>query len=503
MFRFHRWAWLCGALLLTLAASGAWAASKMFVFYEVQEVGKPDVDIYLRQVDSTGKLGWGNQENALPFATADDTETSPVACADGQGGGIVVYCYKFNSGKNKGDMDVVAQRVNAAGKTMWNEGKGPVAVGSSDSAESNPVIISDGQGGAFVAWEWTSAKKDTDLLVQHIGADGKLLWNNGDPVAVGASDSPEHGPVIVPDGAGGIIVLFDWTGENDDTDVMAQRVGADGKVLWNEGKQATDVCATDHSERHIAACPDGNGGAIAVFEVEYLTGDHKGDIDLVAQRIGGDGVLTWGKPDEPADVATSDGLDCNPYVLADGKGGAWVAFEYEPRKGDNAGDRDIAAQHIGPDGKSTLEEGKAIYVGSSKHLETGVGGVALQDGGAVLVFELKFVEGENKGDVDLAAQRLDAAGKLLWEKGEKSVLIASSKWLERGARVLEDEDGAIVVAYTGTGVEEKWKGDQDVEILRVSGEGKLMWNDGKESVHVADDKTLERNPAVVVVSAGQ
>jgi len=39
----------------------------------------------------------------------------------------------------------------------------------------------------------------------------------------------------------------------------------------------------------------------------------------------------------------------------------------------------------------------------------------------------------------------------------------------------------------------------DLEAMRISAEGKMMWNEGEEALGIAAGKDLERNPCAVVV----
>ena len=299
--------WLATAL--SMVVSGA-VSGDVIIAYEAALRDNPaDVDVVARLLKSDGTLGWAGAEAApTTIGASDDVETSPVVIADGMGGAFVIYEYEFAEGEHQGDMDIAAQLVSSYGACVWGEGERPIPVASSAGRESRPVAVPDGAGGFIVAYEWADADGDVDVLAQRVNADGELLWYRDEtPAIAGASPSPERNPVVVPDGAGGALVLFEWEGEAG-TDIMAQHIGADGTALWNGGEQALDVCASPQSERAVVAATDGEGGAIAAFELEFTEGEFKGDVDVMAQRITGDGVLSWNGGGEPVAVGSGKGI---------------------------------------------------------------------------------------------------------------------------------------------------------------------------------------------------
>jgi hypothetical protein len=498
-----------GLVVLVLAGglglARAQQAGDVVAFFEVAPAGggeKGDMDISMQRVMPDGKLLWGEGGNALAMADSHDTETSPAACDDGAGGVIVAYMYQFAAGDNAGDVDIVAQRVDPNGKLVWNDGKSPQPVASSKSKESHPVAVSDGRGGAIIVNEWTGANGDTDILAQRIDGNGKLLWGEGKtPVVVAASDSVERAPAVVSDGHGGVIVFFEWDDGKGDVDIMAQHLSADGEVLWNAGKRASDVAAGNAIERHVVAVPDGQGGAIAVFEYEPREGEDKGDVDIHAQRVSGDGVLLWNGGEKSAALSTAKGMERDPTAVPDGAGGVIAAFEVEPLEGKFAGDIDVLAQRLDSSGQWLWNEGKrSAVVSTGEALERAVRAIPGADGGAILVFEAEYRGGEHAGDMDILAQRLSPKGEMMWNNGERSAMVAASKWLERRPIPVSDGQGGAIVVYAAFGpAGGEFEGDVDLEAMRINGQGQMMWNEGKQAVDVAAGKGLERNPCVVVI----
>src|SRR3972149_8452640 len=96
-----------------------------------------------------------------------------------------------------------------------------------------PQMISDGNGGAIIAW-WDDR---TTVYAQRIDAYGNALWGtDGIPICtvqtgmgVGTAESPQK---IISDGAGGAIIV--WTdGRYGNADIFAQHVDPNGNILWD------------------------------------------------------------------------------------------------------------------------------------------------------------------------------------------------------------------------------------------------------------------------------
>ncbi|MCS7223195.1 MAG: hypothetical protein NZ959_01360 [Armatimonadetes bacterium] len=232
-----------------------------------------------------------------------------------------------------------------------------------------------------------------------------------------------------------------------DVDVSAQRVSSKGELVWGEERSRT-VASSKLLERRVAAVPDGAGGAIVVFEVEWTTGERAGDTDIFAQRMDSEGRLLWHKGERSVFVAFSELRERSPIVVPDGAGGAIVVFEVEwPRGTKHAGDIDIFAQRVSGDGKLVWGEEQSVPVASSPSIERAPTAVSDGDGGAIIFFELVAREGDRAGDVEIAAQRLSKDGKLLWLEGKRSVLTAFSSWGERAPVALPDGKGGAFVFF--------------------------------------------------------
>ncbi|MCK4300747.1 MAG: hypothetical protein KAX80_14495, partial [Planctomycetes bacterium] len=302
--------------------------------------------------------------------------------------------------------------------------------------------------------------------------------------------------------SGGAIVVFEveLTHEQHkgDVELGAQRIDASGRMLWNKGEMSSEVATSEWHERRPVAVADGSGGAIVVFEQHGPPGsEYEGDVDVAAQRISAEGELLWGEEESLALAEAEQLLERAPAVLPDGDGGAWVVFEGEARSGENAGDTELLAQRVTPSGQLVWPE-RPIVVAASEWSERAP--VVLSDGaaGVIVIFEEHArPAGEHAGDVDIGAQRLSPAGKRLWNDGERSAAVSSGQWLERRPCALPDGAGGAVVVFEAEVREGELAGDVDVFVQRIDASGAMVWNEGECSTMVAGSKWRETEPRAV------
>ncbi len=400
-----------------------------------------DSEIAAQRLDVNGKRMWESGDRSIYVASSKWAERKPVIVSDGQGGAIVVFERHARDGEYAGDMDIAAQRLSPSGALLWNDGESSANLASSEFLERNPVAIPDGSGGAIVVFEAEARTGehvgDTEIWAQRIDAQGKQVWNNGEKsVTVATSVWSERNPVVVSDGQGGVIIVFERYARNGehtgDVDIAAQRLSPSGQLMWEEGKSSVNIASTGDIERAPYAISDGLGGAIVVFETEPRTGEQAGDTEVAGQRIDASGKLKWEGESGYTLIGYSEWLEKRPVAASDGQGGAIVAFEQHSRSGEYAGDIDVGTQRVSPTGKLLWNEGdSSVSVSSSEGLERNIVVLADGSGGVLIAFEMESRSGEYTGDADIGAQIVSSTGKLQWNDGDRSLLVSYSKWSEK------------------------------------------------------------------------
>jgi len=200
-------------------------------------------------------------------------------CADGAGGALVTW----TEYRNFHDDDVYAQKVDASGNVAW--GAHGVPVCSAPTDQDDPVVISDGAGGAIVAWQDDPDDGPADVYVQRIGSSGNPQWAHNGVRACSAEGSHIMGcRSVVPDGFGGAIITWMDFRTAYDLDVYAQRINAWGNFLYYGG--GMEICTAPEHQVWPVMTTDGAGGAIiAWIDLRSGTGD------FYAQRLVNEGTV--------------------------------------------------------------------------------------------------------------------------------------------------------------------------------------------------------------------
>ena len=107
----------------------------------------------------------------VPICTASGKQEDPAIVSDGNGGAIIAWRDQRN---DKND-DIYAQRVDSAGTVCWPENGVPIDT-AADANRASPSMVSDGQGGAIIAWRVWSNHHGWDVYAQRVDAAGVKLW---------------------------------------------------------------------------------------------------------------------------------------------------------------------------------------------------------------------------------------------------------------------------------------------------------------------------------------
>jgi hypothetical protein len=287
----------------------------------------PHNDIAVLKVDSEGNLPWG--EDGVSLNTG---QCWPLAAASDNLGGIIVVGCNFEGGQGS----VCVQRVDSGGSALWQTGGVQACTGPAEGAQ----VVSDGAGGAIVAYMRDipcddgriGGYCDSDIYAQRIDAEGNVLWGQ-DGVPICAGPSHPNTPKIVTDGAGGAIISFDFVGSEVSAPgyfaFRAARIGADGHELW---EQEADLWGG-------TIVSDGSGGVISVWDGEEGTSAR-------AQRLDATGRELWG-PDGIT-LALREGQWS--LVAPDGRGGIFISWSAAEFKGCNLSEVFQYVQRIDAEG---------------------------------------------------------------------------------------------------------------------------------------------------------
>jgi len=175
--------------------------------------------------------------------------------------------------------DIYAQRVDASGSPKWYTNGIPIC--TAIDMQFGPKIASDDRGGAIIAWKETSPSSRRGVYAQRVDANGSVMWNyNGSAMCIGSiiimSNFVQYGPQLISDGSGGAIFAGNDY-RSGSADIYAQKIGANSSPLWTEDGVA--ICLASGEQRYPQLTSDGSGGAIIAWQDE-----RNGDLDIYAMR---------------------------------------------------------------------------------------------------------------------------------------------------------------------------------------------------------------------------
>ena len=339
-------------------------------------------DVYAQRINAMGEVQWTT--DGVAISTATDNQQYPVITSDESGGAIITW-----RDSRKGNRDIYAQRVNAAGQVQWTANGVAVCIAAED--QDYPAIMSDGNNGAIIIWE-DDRNGPTDIYAQRINSAGTGLWTlNGIPVCT--ADHYQYDPKLTTDGSGGAIGVW-WDNRGDDHDIYAQRISAAGQVQWAANGVA--VCTKAGDQDYPASVSDGSGGAFITWIDNY-----GGEKNVFAQRINSSGVIQWIA--DAVAICTVPGAQDDAYIISDESGGAIISWS-DSRNGNY----DIYAQRITAAGNvQWTANGVAISTaGEDQYVPVLVGD---KYGGAIITWEDYRDGGFNS---DIYAQNVSHLGIL-------------------------------------------------------------------------------------------
>ena len=281
-----------------------------------------DYDVYVRKVTFSGVPQW--TADGVAVCTFAGNQTEPQITPDGNGGVVMAW-----TDARAGFTDIYVQRVNVAGLVQWSANG--VGLCTAADMQVDPSIVSDGNGGAYVAWE-DNRTLSWDVYARRVSQTGVPQWAaNG--VALSAQANFQQNPVVMSDGVGGMIAAWEDYRNAGLPDIFAQRLNSAGTNLWTANGVAL---ANTGTGREPDMTTDGLGGAIVAWY-----DDRYGNADIFVRRISSTGVPQWTA--NGVALCNAPNTQDSPALASDGVGGAIVAFE-DART--NPSFNDISAQRI-------------------------------------------------------------------------------------------------------------------------------------------------------------
>lgn len=327
--------------LANIVSDGAGGA---IIVWQDQRAGVGVYDVYAQRVNGMGAVLWA--ANGAVISNAVNMQHEPAIISDNAGGAIMAWRDTRNDANN---VDVYAQRVNSSGVAQWNAGGRSVTI-----AVNHQVLVrlaTDGASGAIITWTDLRSGTNYDVYAQRMSAAGNQQWN-ANAVAISAPQgSNQLYEDIVSDGVGGAVIAWHDDRGLPGSDIYAQRVNSAGAAQWvTDGVAVSKVPSTSESNPILVA--DGTGGAFVAWD--DLRGG-QAQFDVYMRRISGSGVPLWAKDGIP--ICTMDSDQFRQTMISDGAGGVEVAW-----LDNRSGGRGYYAQRVTKNGDTLwLNQGVRVW----------------------------------------------------------------------------------------------------------------------------------------------
>ena len=385
---------------------------------------------------SAAHAAWSTNGN--PVCSATGAQSGPVILEDGSGGAYIAWV-DARAGTFQGD--IYLQRMSGAGLPQF--AADGVAVCAAANSQLSVRMVRDGGEGVLLAWEDRRDGLDYEIYAQRVGTDGIPYWTT-DGVDVPQIAGAQTRPAIISDGQSGAIVAWEDSrnGACRSKDVYVRRVDSRGTPTWTANGVA--VCSALDDQDDVQMVGDGSGGAFLAWS------DMRSEVrDSYAQRVSSAGAVQWMSngvamclaPDRQVDLAVAARVGGGTVVAwNDWRSGAFIVY----------------AQAVNASGVPQWTTNGILCAGLSSASPP----VIVSDANGYLL-------ALNLGS-DIYVQRLDAAGVPQW--GANGVALCTATGTQTRPAIVSDGLGGAVVAWT-----DYRNGNGDIYAQRVNSSGTLQW----------------------------
>jgi len=296
--------------------------------------------------------------------------------------------------------------------------------GTLKGATYDEVTAFDGTSG-FTVWLDTRGEgfPPDDIYAQKVNADGSVVWTpNGLPVCT--VDQAQFEMKLSPDGAGGLFVVWSDDRPSGWTAIYGQHISSDGTIQWaQDGIQlgANDNDQYQPNVHHIS------GGEFYLTHGEERRVGFDREYWLVVHRINGAGQQLW----EPAGFPALEGIRIMSSAL-DGEGGVVVFGRIREDKEGYRVQRVLSNQTLAWDNPVEILANLPNFSSSRRFFTYDGDGV----GGILIAF---YTEGT------LRLVRVAGDGSMPW--GPTGLLMSENIWNLELPSVVADGSGGAHIAW--------------------------------------------------------
>ncbi|MBN1803541.1 MAG: hypothetical protein JW891_18670 [Candidatus Lokiarchaeota archaeon] len=364
----------------------------MGVFFTIGTIYQENTEVKnnINEIDLKGSSIVPNKAKGVLICNAEFFQYYPVIVSDEDGGAIIAW---HDDREDRLEYDIYAQRINSSGHPLWKTNGTVICNLPGD--QNRIQLTTDTLGGAIITWQ-DFRESPGRVYIQRINSSGHCLWGANGTIVSNASGSQKY-PRLISDGNGGAIVVWEDS-RNGNEDIYVQKISPEGQLLW--GENGTVVCTRSEKQTFPIIICDGSNGAIIVWDDERKG---ENDCDIYAQRINSSGTACWIL--NGVSVCNASGNQFLGDVINDNSGNVYATWE------DQRSGRDIYMQKIDQNGFLQWDSNGLVICnapGDQGHPSL----ISDGDEGAILMWI--DGRGENLYLWDIYLQNVNSSGTIQW-----------------------------------------------------------------------------------------
>jgi hypothetical protein len=295
-----------------------------------------------------------------PFGWRDSwVSLNPTIVSDGAGGALIAWTEGLGHYNFTPLPGVHVQRVSGAGARLWGE-HGVVVCALPIGAPAYPFVASDENGGAFVAWQdERDSVAGSRIYLQHVSSTGQTLMESNGRKLDSVSAAAERLPQLVRLPSGGLMVVRE-SGGSCVVNSLVVSVEADGA----SGLGAKRALIANGTVITNTALPEGSvsvlrapGGGAWVSWTDVRDPENQA---IYLQRLLNDGSAAANWPATGLAIGGGPLPSISiPMLAEDGLNGAYVAWR------DQLGPRAVRITAAGSRARGWPEQGVPLGTGNN------------------------------------------------------------------------------------------------------------------------------------------
>lgn len=273
-------------------------------------------NIFAHKINQNGDLLWGNQ--GATVTNLPGRQEDPVSITDGSGGAYVAWVdYRFDA-----QGDIFIQHINSDGEILMDSNG--LALSDVEGKQITISMCTDSLGGVFVTWQDKRTGVDEDIYGTHVTSEHVIL-------------APGSGLPIVVEGGNQNAKTIEYAGNNEafiawadfrqgaNADIYGQRFNMNMEMQFEEN--GFQIAATEDQELKPRATFVNN----SISFVCWKKGDENSKI--LYQFINPDGLVF----ETPKTISSNEAIQTSPRVKRSSAGDIfvnWKDLRDDPINGD-------------------------------------------------------------------------------------------------------------------------------------------------------------------------